>query len=187
MQLPDVDVTGLLAAWSAGDQSAFDKLVPLVHDELRRLARRYLAGERPDAGAQTTELVNEAYLRLVECSRVRWQDRCHFFAIAAQMMRRVLVDLARAEKAEKRGGGTIRIVLDENIDAPAPDWIALDEALRSLEAIDQRKGRMVELRFFGGLGVDETAQMLGVSPETIHRDWKFARTWLRKELTRGAA
>jgi RNA polymerase sigma-70 factor, ECF subfamily len=180
---PTLEITRLLIAWTEGDQAAFDQLVPIVHDELRRLARGHISRERDRKVAQTTELVNEAYLRLVDCSRVRWQDRDHFFSLAGRLMRRVLADLARSRLSEKRGGGLIRITFDESLSAPTPDWLALDEALNVLEAFDARKSRMVELRFFAGLDVDETARVLGISPETVHRDWRFTRSWLRRELS----
>jgi RNA polymerase sigma factor (TIGR02999 family) len=182
------EITRLLAAWGEGDQAALDGLVPLVHKELRRLAHRYMRQERPDAAFQTTVLVNEVYLKLVDCSRVRWQDRAHFFAISAQLMRRILVDFARSRRYAKRGGEAIRVTFERVLEAPGvctPDWVALDDALHALEALDARKSRMVELRFFGGLSVEETAEVLQVSPDTIHRDWRFAKTWLRRELTRG--
>jgi RNA polymerase sigma factor (TIGR02999 family) len=183
------EITRLLAAWGEGDKAALDALAPVVHSELRRLAHRYMRQERPGAGFQTTELVNEVYLKLVDCSRVRWQDRAHFFAIAAQLMRRILVDFARSRRYVKRGGEAIRVTFEKALEAPgvaAPDWTALDDALNALEALDARKSRVVELRFFGGLSVEETAEVLQVSPDTIHRDWRFAKTWLRRELTRWA-
>ena len=188
MESSPVEITRLLAAWGGGDKAALDALVPLVHKELRRLAHRYMRQERRDGAFQTTELVNEAYLKLVDCSRVRWQDRAHFFAVSAQLMRRILVDFARSRRYAKRGGEAIRVTFEKALDAPGagtPDWIVLDDALSALEALDARKSRMVELRFFAGLSVEETAEVLQVSPETIHRDWRFARTWLRRELTRG--
>jgi RNA polymerase sigma-70 factor (ECF subfamily) len=187
METSPVEITRLLAAWGEGDKAALDALVPLVHQELRRLAQRYMRRERPGAPLQTTELVNEVYLKLVDCSRVRWQDRAHFFAISAQLMRRILVDLARSRNYAKRGGEAIRITFEKVLEAPevyAPDWVALDDALNTLQALDARKCRMVELRFFGGLSVEETAEVLEVSHDTIHRDWRFAKTWLRRELTR---
>jgi RNA polymerase sigma factor (TIGR02999 family) len=156
-----------------------------VHEELRRIARRCLDGERRGHSLQATDLVNEAYLRLVNVSRVRWQDRNHFLAMAARLMRRVLVDLARARLADKRGGGAIRITLDSSIVAvggPGDDLVALDEALTALAAIDPRKAQVVELRFFGGLGVEATAQVLHVSTKTVKRDWDFARAWLQREV-----
>lgn len=188
MENSRVQITRLLEAWREGDNAALDALTPLVHKELRRLARRCLHQERRNAALQTTELVNEAYLKLVDCSRVRWQDRAHFFAISAQLMRRTLVDLARSRRYAKRGGEAIRVTFDEALEAQAvqtPDWIALDDALKALEAVEARKSRVVELRFFGGLSVEETAEVLQVSPDTVHRDWRFAKAWLRRELTRG--
>jgi RNA polymerase sigma factor (TIGR02999 family) len=183
---PPVEITRLLTAWSQGDKAALDELVPVVHKELRRLAHRYMRRERTEHAFQTTELVNEVYLKLVDCSRVRWQDRAHFFAISAQLMRRILVDFARSRRYLKRGGEVIRVTFEEALEAPSSqtDWIALDDALSALEVLDPRKGRMVELRFFGGLSVEETAEVLEVSIETVHRDWKFAKSWLRRELTR---
>jgi RNA polymerase sigma factor (TIGR02999 family) len=182
-----VEITRLLAAWGEGDKAALDALVPLVHKELRRLAHRYMRRENPAGAFQTTELVNEVYLKLVDCSRVQWQDRAHFFAISAQLMRRILVDFARSRRYAKRGGDAIRVTFEKALETPvgaAPDWIRLDDALNALEAIDPRKSRVVELRFFGGLDVAETAKVLQVSPDTVHRDWRFAKTWLRRELTR---
>ena len=183
-----VEITRLLEAWREGDNGALDVLTPLVHKELQRLAHRCLYQERGKAALQTTELVNEAYLKLVDCSRVRWQDRAHFFAMSAQLMRRTLVDLARSRRYAKRGGQAIRVTFDETLEAQpvqTPDWIALDDALKALERVDARKSRMVELRFFGGLSVEEAAEVLQVSPDTVHRDWRFAKAWLRRELTRG--
>lgn len=168
---------------------ALDALVPLVHDELRRIARRCLHGERPNRAVQATELVNEAYLRLVDVQHVDWQNRTHFLAMSARLMRRVLVDLARSRDADKRGGGAVRVTLDDAaMGALAPDAevIRLDDALQALAALDERKSRVVELRFFGGLTVDETALALEVSSKTVLRDWEFARAWLQRELTRGA-
>jgi RNA polymerase sigma-70 factor (ECF subfamily) len=188
MENSRVEITRLLEAWREGDNAALDALTPLVHKELRRLARRCLRQERRNAALQTTELVNEAYLKLVDCSRVRWQDRAHFFAMSAQLMRRTLVDLARSRRYAKRGGEAIRVTFDEALEAQAvqtPDWIALDDALKALEAVDARKSRVVELRFLGGLSVEETAEVLQVSPDTVHRDWRFAKAWLRRELTHG--
>ena len=188
MEESPVKIMRLLEAWREGDNTALDALTPLVHKELRRMAHRCPRQERLDAALQTTELINEAYLKLVDCSRVRWQDRAHFFAISAQLMRRTLVDLARSRRYAKRGGEAIRVTFDEGLDAPAvqtPDWIALDDALKALEAVEARKSQVVELRFFGGLSVEETAEVLQVSPDTVHRDWRFAKAWLRRELTRG--
>jgi RNA polymerase sigma factor (TIGR02999 family) len=180
------DVTALLRAWRNGDGRALDALVPLVHDELRRIARRCLRGDRANLSVQATGLVNEAFLRLADVQHVDWQDRTHFFAMSARLMRRVLVDLARARLADKRGGGAVRVAFDENIVAAQPeaDVARLDDALEALAAVDDRKSRVVELRFFGGLSVEETASVLGVSSKTVLRDWEFARAWLHRELTR---
>jgi RNA polymerase sigma-70 factor (ECF subfamily) len=163
--------------------------MPLVHDELRRIARRCLHGERANHSLQATELVNEAFLRLVDIQQIDWQNRTHFLAMSARLMRRVLVDLARARGADKRGGGAIRVTLNEAaIDGLAPnaDVIRLDDALKALAALDERKSRVVELRFFGGLTADETAVALQVSSKTVLRDWEFARAWLQRELRHGA-
>ena len=184
------DVTDLLAAWSQGDRAALDCLVPLVYDELKRLAHHRMQGERPGHPLQTTALVNEAYLRLVDITRVRWQDRTHFFAVAAQAMRRILVEAARARDAQKRGG-EFRFVALTEADAqtaePSLDLLALDEALEALARADARKARVVELRFFGELSVEDTAEVLGVSTDTVVRDWKVARLWLMRELRRAGA
>ena len=174
-------------AWSGGDQTAFDRLVPIVHGELRRTAARCMAGERKGHTLQPTALVNEVYLRLVEINRVRWQDRAHFFAMAARLMRRVLVDHARARGYQKRGGGMPIVPLDESMtpaSSPTPDMLAIDDALQALEKADERKARVVELRFFGGLSVDETASVLNVSPQTVMRDWRLAKAWLLREISR---
>jgi len=181
------EVTQLLLAWSQGDQSALDQLIPLVHAELHRLAHRCMDRERAGHTLQTTALVNEAYLRLIDSSQVRWQNRAHFFAVAAQLMRRILVDFARSRHNLKRGGAAQRVSLDEALlvpQEPDPDLIALDEALNVLAALDPRQARAVELRFFGGLSVEETAEVLQVSPETVHRDWRVAKAWLLRELDR---
>ena len=178
-------VTQLLMAWSEGDPSALDQLTPLVYEELRRLARSKLRGERPGHTLQTTGLVNEAYLRLVDQRQVRWQNRAHFLAIAAQMMRRILVDHARRKQYQKRGGGAIQVTLSEAeaIGAErAPDLVALDEALAELAQMDPRRARVVELKFFGGLNIDETAEVLKVSPTTVERDWITAKAWLYQRL-----
>jgi RNA polymerase sigma factor (TIGR02999 family) len=178
-------VTGLLLAWSQGEQAALDKLVPLVYAELRRIAHRYMNRERPGRTLQTTELVNEAYLRLIDAGQVRWQDRAHFFAISARLMRRILVDFARSRQYVKRGGGAHRATFDEALlvsPAPGPDLVALDDALDGLAVKDARKCRVVELRFFGGLSVEETAEVLKVSPDTVHRDWRLAKAWLAREM-----
>jgi RNA polymerase sigma factor (TIGR02999 family) len=184
-------VTDWLIAWSQGDEAALDQLIPLVHEELRRLAKRYMRRERGQRAArtlQTTALVNEAYLRLIDAGRVQWQNRAHFFAIAARLMRRILVDYARAQNYAKRGGGLPQVSLD---DAPelaaerAPDLVALDDALNALSRIDERKGQVIEMRFFGGLSVEETAEVLKVSPDTVMRDWRLAKAWLLRELSGG--
>jgi RNA polymerase sigma factor (TIGR02999 family) len=180
-------VTVLLKAWCAGDEAALDALMPLVHDELRRIARRCLRGERANHSVQATELVNEAYLRLVDVQHVDWQNRAHFLAMSARLMRRVLVDLARSRGTAKRGRGAVRVTFDEAAIfglAPDANVIRLDDALQALAALDDRKGRVVELRFFGGLTVDETAVALKVSSKTVLRDWEFARAWLQREVTR---
>lgn len=179
------EVTQLLVAWSGGDTSALEKLMPLVYQELRRLAKRYMAQERPGHTLQTTALVNEAYLRLVDWKEVRWQNRAHFFGVAAQMMRRILVDFARSRQYAKRGGGAVQVSLDEAAafsTERGADLVALDDALKSLAAFDERKSRVVELRFFGGLSVKETAEVLKVSEETVMRDWKLAKVWLMREI-----
>ncbi len=180
---PD-EVTGLLVAWSNGDETAYEKLVPLVYAELHRLAHRYMSRERPDHTLQTTALVGEAYLRMVD-QKVHWQNRSHFFAIAAEVMRRVLVDHARSHAYAKRGGGAQKIELDEAVlmarDRSA-ELVALDEALKRLAEFDQRKSRVVELRFFGGLSVEEAADVLGISANTVKRDWSTARAWLYREV-----
>ena len=183
-------VTELLLAWSEGEQTALDKLVPLVYAELRRIAHRYLNRERRGHTLQTAELVNEAYLRLIDATQVRWQDRAHFFAISAQLMRRILVDLARSRRYLKRGGGAQRTSFDEALvvsPAPRGDLVALDDALVALAAKDERKSRVVELRFFGGLSVEETAEVLKVSPDTVHRDWKLAKAWLARKMAKATA
>ena len=179
--------TELLVAWSRGDQAAFDQLVPLVYNELHRLARQYMARERTDHTLQTSALLNEAYLRLIEVKQVQWQNRGHFFAMAARTMRRILVDFARARDNEKRGGHVSRVSLDEAVVVsrePEQDLVALDDALQALEIIHPRKSRVVELRFFGGLSVEETAEALQVSVDTVKRDWRFAKLWLVRELSR---
>lgn len=181
-------VTDLLVAWRQGDEEALRQLVPLVHGELRRLARRQMGRERVAHTLQTTALVNEAYLRLVRLDRMRWQDRTHFFAMAARLMRRILVDHARAHGYEKRGGGLRPVPIDEALAvgvAPDMDLVALDAALERLATVDPRKARVVELRFFGGLTVAEAADALSVSVETIARDWRLAKVWLLRELGGG--
>jgi RNA polymerase sigma factor (TIGR02999 family) len=182
------DVTELLLAWSDGDHAALEELVPLVHHELHRVAKRMMARERPDHTLQATALVNEVYLRLVDVGRVHWRNRVHFLAVSAQIMRRILVEFARSHHRQKRGGGIQPIVLEEalseagsRIDA---NLVALDDALRLLSGKDPRLGRVVELRFFGGLNVEETAEVLGISAATVMRDWKVAKVWLLRELRR---
>jgi len=182
-------VTQLLIDWGNGDRGALEKLVPLVHDELRALARRYMRRERAGHTLQTTALVNEAYLRLIGQKNVQWQNRAHFFGIAAQLMRRILIDHARSHHRARRGGGAFKLSLDEAAlvsGEPAAELIALDDALQELEAVDPRKGRIVELRFFGGLSLEETAQTLGVSSMTVLRDWRMAKAWLRREISHEA-
>jgi len=184
---PGADVTTLLVAWGNGDEAALQQLIPIVHDELQRIARRCMAGERPGHPLQSTALVNEAYLRLIGARKVNWQNRAHFLAMAARLMRRVLVDFARANQYQKRGGGAVRVTLVDDIALsaePGRDLVALDDALDALAAVDQRKSRVIELRFFGGLTIEETAESLHVSAETVMRDWKFAKAWLMRELTR---
>jgi RNA polymerase sigma factor (TIGR02999 family) len=184
--VPAHEVTQLLQAWSEGDEQALGKLVPLVHKELHRLARRYMAGESPGHPLQTTALVNEAYLRLVEVKKVNWQNRAHFFGVSAQLMRRILVDLARSRHSLKRGGDAYPLSLEEAlIVSPerGADVVALDDTLKALASIDPRRSRVVELRFFGGLSVKEAAEVLKVSPETVMHDWKLAKAWLLRELS----
>jgi RNA polymerase sigma-70 factor (ECF subfamily) len=180
-------VTQLLVAWGAGDQSAFDALAPLVYDELRRVARRYIGGESPGHTLQATALVNEVYLKLVDINQVQWQNRAHFFAMSARLMRRILVDFARSKHYQKRGAGAQMVSLDEAllVVAPGQDLVALDDALQALAGVDARKSQVVEMRFFGGLSVHETAEALNVSQETVMRDWKVAKAWLLRELGPG--
>jgi len=178
----------MLMAWSNGDEAALERLIPLVYKELHRLAHRYLGRERIGHTLQTTALVHEAYLRLIDWNNVEWQNRAHFFAISAQLMRRILVDFARSRRFAKRGGGARQVAFDEAM-AIAPqrgvDLVALDDALTALNALDPRQSRIVELRFFGGLSVAETAEVLKVSPGTVKRDWSLAQAWLLRELSRG--
>jgi RNA polymerase sigma-70 factor, ECF subfamily len=181
------DITGLLVAWGGGDREALDRLVPLVYQELRRLARRQMRRERSGDTLQTTALVNEAYLRLVDYERVRPRDRSHFLAIAAQAMRRILIERARGRRSEKRGSNPQKISLDVVGDVPderAAGLVALDEALSAFAAIDPRKAQLVELRYFGGLTIEETAEVLGVSTPTVERDWRTAKIWLHREISR---
>jgi len=181
------DVTRLLRNWSGGDTHALDQLTPVVYDELRRLAASYMRRERQDHTLQSTALVNEAYLKLVDQKNVVWQNRAHFFGIAAQMIRRILVDHARAHKAEKRGGGAGVLSLDEAIGVPEKrdvEILALNDALTRLTEMDPQQGRIVELRFFTGLSIEETAEVVGVSPATVKREWAAARAWLFREISR---
>jgi RNA polymerase sigma-70 factor, ECF subfamily len=183
--MPNGDVTGLLQAWGNGERDALDDLLPIVYRELRGIAHRRLLGERAAHTLSTTALVHEAYLRLVRIDRVQWRDRAHFFAMAARAMRRVLVDYAHMRKAQKRGGGGIAVTLDAvvlAVDSHADELAALDQALRRLESIDERTGRVVECRVFGGMSVEETAEALDISPATVKRDWAMARAWLNQEL-----
>jgi RNA polymerase sigma factor (TIGR02999 family) len=184
---PPAEVTDLLLAWRTGDQSAFERLAPLVYDELKRLARRYMARERDGHTLQPTALVNEVYLKLVDVSRIQWQNRAHFYAMSARLMRRILVDFARARHSRKRSTGGRQIPFDDELAVvdPAADFVALDEALTSLASVDPRKSQVVELRFFGGLSVVETAEALDVSEDTVTRDWKVAKAWLSRELHAG--
>jgi RNA polymerase sigma factor (TIGR02999 family) len=182
-------VTGLLLAWGRGDESALDRLMPLVYRELRRIAQRFMAREAAGHTLQATALVNEAYLRLVDAREVDWRDRAHFFSLSARVMRRVLVDHARARDAQKRLGQCVRVSFDDTLavsDEPALDVAALDDALAALEKFDPRKSRVVEMRFFAGLSVEETATVLNVSADTVMRDWRLAKAWLQKEM-RGAS
>lgn len=179
------DVTQLLRAWSEGDQLALEKLTPLVYQELHRRAHRQMAQERPGQILQTTAIVNEIYVQLIDLHGVSWRDRAHFFALSSRLIRRVLIDAARSKASLKRGAGSPHVALDENLlvsTEPPADVVALDEALIALGTIDQRKSQVVELRFFGGLSIEETAEVLKVSPETVKRDWKLAKAWLRREL-----
>ena len=179
------EVSQLLRAWSSGDEAALQTLMPLVYEELHRIARRHMRRERKQHTLQTSALVNEAYLRLVDWKNVEWQNRAHFFAASAQIMRRILVDLARNRGSLKRGAGALQVSLAEAEGIPSErgtDLVALDQALTALAAVDKRKSQVVEMRFFGGLSVEETAEVLNVSPETVMRDWKLAKVWLLREL-----
>ena len=186
MAAPGLEITGLLVAWSRGNQQAFEQLVPIVYDELRRIARRYIERESSGHPLQATALVHEAYIRLVGASQVQWQNRVHFFAVSANLMRRILVDYARSQNYQKRGGRVQQFSVNSDAllcPGRAPDLIALDEALDALATVDVRKSRVVELRFFGGLTVDETAEALQLSARTVLSDWSFAKSWLLRELT----
>ena len=189
MTLSQNQVTQLLLDWGNGHKAALDKLVPVVYQELRRLAAYYMRRERPGHTLQTSALVNEAYMRLVDYSQMRWQSRAHFFAVAAQAMRRILVEHARKRHFAKRGGGAFKVSFDEAAivsQEQASDLVALDDALTSLEAMDQRKARIVELRYIGGLNIEETAEVLAISPATVQREWRAAKAWLYREIKEGA-
>jgi len=182
----DHEISNLLKAWDAGDELALERLTPLVYAELHRAAHRCMTGERSEHTLQTTALINELYLRLVDFQHIDWQNRAHFFGICAQLMRRVLVDFSRARSSQKRGGDAPQFSFDEELmisNAAQPDLVALDDALNALATVDERKSRVVELRFFGGLDVRETAEVLRVSSETVMRDWKLAKAWLFRELS----
>jgi RNA polymerase sigma factor (TIGR02999 family) len=186
MTVSSHELTQLLIAWGNGDKAALDRLMPLVYDELHRLAHQYMRRELPGCTLQTSGLVNEAYLRLVDQTQIQWESRAHFFGIAARLMRQILVDEARRRRYAKRGGGAIQVNLDEATivaQEQSTNVLALDDALKALEQIDSRQSRIVELRFFGGLSIEETAEVLKVSPGTVMRDWTFARAWLRNEMT----
>jgi RNA polymerase sigma factor (TIGR02999 family) len=183
-------VTELLGRWRSGDREALDSLIPLVYEELRRIAQHYLRNERPGHTLQSTALVHEAYVRLIRQDLPQWQNRAHFFAVAAQLMRQILVDHARAYRADKRGGGVCNLALDEaekDAQQVDVDIVALDDALKTLSAMDPQQGKVVELKFFGGLSIEDTAEVLGVSSSTVKRDWITARAWLHRELDRSAA
>jgi RNA polymerase sigma factor (TIGR02999 family) len=183
------DVTALLQAWRGGEEAALGELMPLVHGELQRLAHGYMRQEQVGHTLQTGALVNEVYLRLIHAQEVQWQDRAHFFALAANLMRRILVDYARTRSYQKRGGDLRKVSFDEALyiaQEPETDLVGLDNALKALEDFDPRKAKVVELRFFGGLSVDDTAEVLKVSPDTVKRDWRLAKVWLLAALTNGA-
>ena len=183
--MPSHDITQLLARWQDGDAAALEQLVPIVHEELRRVARRQMARERAGHTLEPTALVNEAYLRLVNLKQMQWQNRAHFFAMGARLMRRILVDFARSHGYQKRGGGAQQVSFTEALgvaEGQPTDVVALNDALEALAEVDERASRVVELRFFGGLSVEETAEVLNVSRETIRRDWKFAKIWLLRQL-----
>ena len=189
MSVPSTQkITQLLVAWKEGDAAALEQLTPLVHTELHRLAKRYMAGERQGHILQTTALVNEAFMRLMDWQNVEWQNRAHFFGLAAQLMRRILVDFARARGREKRGAEALLVSLSEAANVgqeQCADLVALDDALQTLEKLDQRQARVVELRFFAGLSLEETAEALKVSLSTVRRDWSAAEAWLYRELSKG--
>jgi RNA polymerase sigma factor (TIGR02999 family) len=188
--MPDTHATGLLLKWGQGDEAALERLIPLVHQELHRIARCCMAGERAGHSLQATALVNEAYVRLVDGKAVEWHDRAHFLAVAARVMRHILVDHARGKNYQKRGGQVRKVTLDDGLavtDEPRADVVALDDALEVLATFDERKSRVIELRFFGGLSVEETASVLRVSPDTVMRDWRLAKVWLRREMRRAGA
>jgi len=187
---PSNQVTELLVRWRGGDKAALDSLIPLVYTELRRIANHYLQGERTDHTLQSTALVHEAYVRMMQQVLPQWQNRAHFFAVAAQLMRQILVDHARSHRASKRGGNVYKLALEDAEEQPEVldvDIVALDEALKSLATLDAQQSRVVELKFFGGLSVEDTAEVLGVSESAVKRDWTTARAWLFRELNRSAA
>ena len=189
MRTPSTEVTGLLLQWRQGDVGAYERLIPLVHQELYLIAQRHMAHEGTGHTLQATALVNEAYLRLVDTKHVTWNDRTHFLAVAARVMRHILVDHARGRRYQKRGGDVTRAAFDEALvvtSEPAQDFVALHEALESLAKVDERKSQVVELRFFGGLTADETASVLNISADTVLRDWQLAKAWLRRELQAGS-
>ena len=182
------EVTQLLADWGRGDRSAFDKLYPLVHDELRRIARRQMSQERPGHTLQATALVNEAYLKLADQDGLEWHNRAHFYAVCAQVMRHILINHARAHARDKRGGGAVQVSLDEvaiAFEERAEELVALDEALASLEQMDPRKGEIVQLRYFGGLSIEETGEVLNISPRTVRREWQRSKAWLYRMISEG--
>jgi len=182
------DLTQLLEAWGSGDRSALDKLFPLVHSELRKIARRQMSQERGGHTLQATALVNEAYLKLAGQDGFEWHNRAHFFAVCAQVMRHILIDHARAHARDKRGGGAIQVSLNDaiiKVEEKAHELVALDEALRKLEEVDPQKGRIVELRYFGGLNIEQTAELLRISPRTVRREWQRAKAWLYRMITEG--
>jgi RNA polymerase sigma factor (TIGR02999 family) len=181
----DHDITRLLQAWSTGDGQALEKLTPLIYEQLHRAAQRYMVNERPGHTLQATALVHEVYLRLVDCERMDWQNRAHFFAVSAQLMRRILIDFARSRNYQKRGGGAAAVSLDEALivsSEPDINLLTLDDALKALSAVDARKSKVVELKFFGGLSVEEIAEVLKVSTETVVRDWRISKSWLLREM-----